>query len=61
MPYWQATAAFYAYASGYFNGDWVGSKDGAQSAIEASMPAGAWGADAAFIGMTGGDGGGGGC
>jgi hypothetical protein len=37
VPYWEATAAFYAYATGYFNGDWAGSKDGALAALDAGI------------------------
>jgi hypothetical protein len=61
VPYWQATVAFYAYATGYFSGDWAGSKDGAQAAIQAGLLGDILGADATFWGLTGGDGGGGGC
>ena len=37
VPYWAATVAFYAYATGYFNGDWAGSKDGALAALNAGI------------------------
>jgi hypothetical protein len=37
VPYWEATGAFYAYATGYFNSDWAGSKDGALAALDAGI------------------------
>lgn len=37
VPYWEATVAFYAYATGYFNSDWAGSKDGALAALNAGI------------------------
>jgi hypothetical protein len=70
LPYWAATVAFYAYAAGYFSGDWAGSEEGALTAIKASMVGGApgvdgtpsWGIEMAGGGGCGGDaGGGGGC
>ena len=46
-PYWEATIAFYAYATGYFNGDWAGSKDGALAALDAGI-------GGPFVGIDGG-------
>ncbi len=61
VPYWAATVAFYAYAAGYFSGDWVGSKEGALAAIKAGVVSSGWGLTAPFWGIevVGGDVGGG--
>jgi len=62
VPYWQATVAFYAYAAGYFDGDWAGSRNGALVAIQSSMfRGGAVGDDPSLWVPIGGDFGGGAC
>jgi hypothetical protein len=60
VPYWAASVAFYAYAAGYFSGDWAGSKEDALAAIKAGMVGGALGMDTPLWGIevAGGDGGG---
>ena len=47
VPYWEATSAFYAYATGDFTGDWVGSTDGALAALNAGI-------GGPFVGIDGG-------